>query len=111
MDYNSQWISAGGAFNMRIAKWLFADYKVNWGRSNGTVSTGETFPVMFSLNQKGTLTVEMPFGMGINGTYEHYYNNALPAGNRNFSLADLGMTYMIGRITYSLNWTKFSEYI
>ncbi len=105
MGYTGQGLNAGGSINLKLAKWLFADYNVGWGRSWGKTDSGVAYSPISTMNNKATVSVQLPFDINIDGTYEHYYNSAVQ-GNKNFSLADLGLGYIKGRTTYSLDWTN-----
>lgn len=105
VEYRSQWIHASGSINLKPFKWLLTDYKATWGRSQGKVSSGETFAPMQSLTHRAGIDVSFPFGINLNGSLEHYYNNAIQ-GNKNFSLADVGLTYVRNGVRYSLDWTN-----
>lgn len=105
VDYESQWASASGSVNMKLFRWLVTEYKASWGRSQGKVGSGETFVPMQSLTHRAMIDISLPFDINLNGSYEHYYNSAVQ-DNKNFSLADVGLTYTNRGIHYSLDWTN-----
>ncbi len=105
VDYESQWLNASASVNIKPFSWLLTEYKASWGRSQGKSSSGESFKPIQSLTQRVGVDVSLPFDISLNGSLEHYYNNAIE-GDRNFSLADLGLTYINRGVRYSLDWTN-----
>lgn len=105
VDYESQWLNASASLNIKPFSWLLTEYKASWGRSQGKSSSGESFKPIQSLTQRVGVDVSLPFDISLNGSLEHYYNNALES-DRNFSLADLGLTYVNKGVRYSLDWTN-----
>lgn len=103
--YKSQWTRANGAVNMKLAKWLIAEYKLSWGYSKGETDAGDKFPGIRSLTNRVFVSISLPHNISLNGTYEHYYNSALQT-SKNFSLADAGLTYTYKKIKFSLDWTN-----
>lgn len=105
VSYQNQWISANATVNLKPFRWLIAEYKATWGRTHGSVSTGERFPTMQSLNHHATIDILLPFDISLTGRFEHYYNSALQS-NKHFSLADGGLTYTYKGARLSLDWTN-----
>lgn len=113
VKYKSQWLNANFKLYLRPVSWLTAEYKGAWGRSKAKVNTGERFKSIQSLTQEMSAYVCLPFGLNVNASGEHYYNN-VPQTNKNFSLLDLGLGYSKKEISYSLNWTNIlntSKYV
>lgn len=105
VNYESRWTSASASVNVKPFQWLLTEYKASWGESRGKVSSGETFVPMQSLTHRVGIDISLPFDINLNGSFEHYYNSAIQ-GNKNFSLADLGLTYVRNGVRYSLDWTN-----
>lgn len=105
VNYESLWTSANATINLKPFQWLLTGYKASWGRSQGKASSGETFTPMQSLTHRADIDISLPLAITLNGTFEHYYNSAIQ-GNKHFSLADLGLTYVNKGIRYSLDWTN-----
>lgn len=103
--YNSHWMNASASANMRPMQWLITEYKASWGRSQSSVSTGERFSAIQSLNQRVIIDISLPFDINLNGSFEHYYNSALQ-GNRHFPLTDMGLVYTYRGTRFSLDWTN-----
>lgn len=105
VTYKSQWTNASASVNLKPFRWFLTEYKVSWGRSKGKVSSGESFEPIQSLTHRAVIDISLPLGISLNGSLEHYYNSAIQ-GDKNFSLADLGLTYVNGGVRYSLDWTN-----
>ncbi|WP_235304054.1 carboxypeptidase-like regulatory domain-containing protein [Porphyromonas macacae] len=105
VNYKSQWTNTSASVNLKPFRWLNTEYKVSWGRSRGKVSSGESFKAIQSLTQRAVIDISLPFSINLNGSLEHYYNSAIQ-GDKNFSLADLGLTYVNRGVRYSLEWTN-----
>lgn len=105
VTYNSQWTNANASVNLKPLPWLITEYKILWGRNKGKVSSGESFEPIQSLTQQAKIDISLPLGISLNGSLEHYYNSAIQ-GDKNFSLADLGLSYEHRGVRYSLNWTN-----
>lgn len=113
VKYKSQWLRANLKVNLRPLSWLTAEYKGGWGRSKAKVSTGERFKAIQSLTQEMNAYISLPFGLDLNGSWEHYYNSAAET-NKNFSLLDTGLGYTKNKKRYSLSWTNIlntSKYV
>lgn len=111
--YNSRWVNADASVNIKPAQWLTCEYKMSWGRSWGSVSTGETFPAIQSLNHRAMVNISLPLDMALYTTFEHYYHNTSNY-KKDFSLADMGLTYTYRGARFSLDWTNIlntSKYI
>lgn len=105
VNYESQWANANVSVNLKPFYWFITDYKLSWGHSKGRVSSGESFKPIQSLTHQVGVNILLPLDMSLNGSLEHYYNSAIH-GDKHFSLADLGLTYVNGGVRYSLEWTN-----
>ncbi len=113
VKYKSQWLNANATIKIEPTTWLMAEHKCSWGRSKGKTSTGERFKPIQSFTQQIHAYITLPFGLNLNGSWEHYYNSALES-NRNFSLVDIGLGYTKGNTRYSLDCTNIlntSKYV
>ena len=105
VTYESQWTNASASVNLKPFHWFLTEYKVSWERSTGKASSGECFEPIQSFMQRAVIDISLPLGISLNGSLEHYYNSAIQ-GDKNFSLADLGLMYVNRGIRYSLDWTN-----
>lgn len=105
VTYNSQWTNASASVNLNPFHWLVTEYKISWARNNGKVSSGESFEPIQSLTHRAEIDVSLPLDINLKGSLEHYYNSAVQ-GSKNFSLADLSLTYTHKEVRYSLDWTN-----
>lgn len=105
VNYKNRWIKANAKIDIKPFNWLTTEYKTSLYHNQGKTSTGEQFPVIKSLTQRGSINIALPFDISLDGTFEHYYNSALQ-GNKNFSLADLGMNYTYKKVKFTLEWTN-----
>lgn len=103
--YESQWTNASTKINFKPFNWVLTEYKLSWGQSKGKVNSGEMFKSIQSIKNRLALDFSLPFNININTSLEHYYNNAIE-GNKNFSLADLSITYANRGVRYSLEWNN-----
>lgn len=105
VNYKSQWINASTSVNLKPFRWFLTEYKISWGRNRGKISSGENFKPIQSIKQRAVVDISLPFNINLNGSLEHYYNNAIQ-GDKSFTLADLGLTFVSKGIRYSLDWTN-----
>ena len=105
VTYNSQWVNANASINLKPAQWLLAEYKVSWGRSQAKVSSGEKFKAMQSLTNFVKMDVFLPLNISLNCSFEHYYNSVIQ-GDKNFILADIGLSYIHKGVRYSVDCTN-----
>ena len=105
VTYSTQWINTNATITLKPLQWLLTEYKVSWGRSQAKVSSGEKFKAMQSLTNFVKMDVLLPLNISLNGSFEHYYNSVIQ-GDKNFILADIGLSYTHKGVRYSLDCTN-----
>jgi hypothetical protein len=104
VNYEGEGINLNGSLSARLASMLLS-YKGSFGENWGEIVSGEKFQTICSFVNKLSLDIPLMESWGANIGYEHYYNN-VAMGNKNFSLADLGMNYRWNRFYFMLDWTN-----
>lgn len=113
INYKNQLIKASISSNLRLFHWMVAEYKASWWKSRMRVDGGETLAPLHAFTNRVAVDIFLPFSLGLKGSFEHYHNSAI-RDNRNFFLADLGLTYVGRGVRYSLDWSNIfntSKYI
>lgn len=105
VSYDNQWTNANASINLKLLSWLLTEYKVSCGYSKGKISSGEQFKSIKSMTNSINMDFSLPFNINMNASIEHYYNSAIEE-NKNFSLADLSVTYSNKGVQYSLEWNN-----
>lgn len=105
VSYESSWSKANFKIDMKPFDWLITSYETTLWHSQGKTNIGDKFPAIKSLTQRATVNVTLPFDINLDGTFEHYYNSVMQ-GDKNFSLADLGINYTYKKTQFTLQWTN-----
>lgn len=105
VNYEREWLNANLSVNMKLSTSFLVGYKASWGRSQAKITSEEIFKPMQSLTNRVAIDIVLPLDISLNAAFEHYYNSVVQS-NKNFSIVDLGLTYVRNRVRYSLSWTN-----
>lgn len=113
VDYTNEGLSLNASLNSKITPWLFFTYKGNWHKSKGYADAEEKTSSIRTFINNGIIEITLPKEIGLNASYEHYYNSAA-SENKYFSLADISLNYTWKQIRFDLCWNNIfntSKYI
>ena len=103
--YVNEWASAKAKINCKPFSTMTFAYELNWGVRRSRSEGAEWLAPVRNLNHTATIHLDLIKNLSIKLTGEHYYNSAVSRG-QNFTLADAGLIYTLGKVRFTLDWTN-----
>lgn len=92
-SYDSQRVAAGPVFDLRIAKWWSAEYRLSYGVSKLKVGATGAKNSVDNMNQSLTTVLQPVKGLRFELSAEHYRNSVTADSRKNMALLDAKAAY------------------